>query len=111
MTNIELAKNVLNTVQSGDVPVVIYCTTGGKFPDSWEDEIEFTLTREQRLYLIAQELKSVPELFEGLSLEKIDLYPIFYDMALEGAWPDGAPEDYEDYEYDGLTFYIDKYVE
>ena len=111
MTNIEIAKSVLDTVQSGNIPFIIYCTTGGKFPDSWEDLVDIKLTREQRLYLISQELKSIPELFEGIQLEKIELYPILHDLALEGAWPDGLPEDYDDYEYDGLTYYIDKYVE
>ena len=83
MTSIELAKKVLKTVKGGEVPFIIYCTTGGKFPDSWEDQVEIKLTRGQRLYLISEKLKSMPELFEGMFLKKTELYPILYEMAFE----------------------------
>ncbi|MGM9832339.1 MAG: hypothetical protein ACI31A_01455 [Candidatus Limisoma sp.] len=90
MTNIQLAKKVLENIKDKSFSLGVYSTTGGKCCDSWGDYLDLYLSREQLLYLI-NKYNGYDELFEGLSLKEVDVDSIIYNMSLEAAWPDGGP--------------------
>lgn len=90
MTNIELAKKTLDNIQSESFRLDVDASTGGICSDDWEDSLDLYLSREQLLYLI-NERNGHKELFEGLTLEKVDVDSIIADMTRGAAWPDGGP--------------------
>lgn len=90
MTNIQLAKKVLENIQDENFRLGVSASTGAKCDDGWCDSLDLDLSREQLLYLI-NERNGHNELFEGLTLEKVDVDSIITDMTMEAAWPDGGP--------------------
>ena len=90
MTNRELAKNVLNNIQDESFRLDVSASTGGRCCDGWGDSLDLDLSRPQLLYLVHQRNRN-DYLFEGLTLEEVDVDAIINDMTKEAAWPDGGP--------------------
>lgn len=90
MTNIQLAKKALENIQNECFRLGVSASTGAKCDDGWCDSLDLDLSKEQLLYLI-NERNGHNELFEGLSLEEVDVDSIITDMTMEAAWPDGGP--------------------
>ena len=90
MTNIELAKKSLDYIHDESFWLHVSATTGGKCDDGWMDTLSLDLSREELLYLINMH-NGHNELFEGLTLEEIDVDSIITDIAMKAAWPDGGP--------------------
>lgn len=90
MNNIDFAKKALENIQDESFRLEVSASTGGKCSDGWGDTLELYLDRNQLLYLLHDKC-GVDELFEGESLEEVDVDSIISDMTMEAAWPDGGP--------------------
>lgn len=90
MNNIQLAKKVLNKIKDESFSLGVSVSTGGKCDGGWCDSLDLYLSKEQLLYLINKR-NGNNEVFEGLTLEEVDVDSIITDMTMEAAWPDGGP--------------------
>ena len=90
MNNIDFAKKVLENIHEKSFRLDVSASTGGKCSDGWCDTLELFLDRPQLLYLLHDKC-GVDELFEGQSLEEVDVDSMISDMTMEAAWPDGGP--------------------
>lgn len=91
MTQIELAKKALDNIQDECFFANVYASEGGTCGGGWDDSEELNLSRKQLLSLIRSRIDA-SELFEGMTLEDVDVDDLIADMAMEAAWPDGGPE-------------------
>lgn len=91
MTQIELARKALDNVQDECFTASVYASEGGKCDGGWDGSEELYLSRQQLLSLIRSSVDA-PGLFEGMTLEDVDVDGLIADMAVEAAWPDGEPE-------------------
>lgn len=113
MEKMELAKKVIKGIKGKDFTVSLGAYGGGACGDSWDGEETLYLSPSELYYLIDSRVGH-HELFKGLKSKKIDVEQTMYDMAREGAWPDGETEESDYFSYSGkceaIHYYVDAYA-
>ena len=91
MTQLELAKSVLNSLDGATFNCRVWASTGGKCADGWDDCPDLEVSEKELLYLISENI-SIEGLFDDIETVKIDIDSTIADLVYMGAWPDGGPE-------------------
>lgn len=91
MTQLELAKSVINSLDGKTFNCNVWASTGGKCADGWGDCLDLEVSKEELLYLISNNI-SIDRLFDGIETKIIDIESTITDLAYMGAWPEGGPE-------------------
>ena len=84
--------------------------SGDKFPDGWEKEIDFQITKENILFELSARLDMPEYMFEDFDLDRFDFDSTLRGVAFLEAFPDGKPEGEKySFKWDGVQ--IRKYME
>ena len=93
MKKIELARKVLNRIDSTDFICNLSAYENGACGGSWDGQEDFSLSKEELLYLIKERVNN-RSLFNGIRVKKIDIQTCLLELATACAFPDDEPESY-----------------
>lgn len=90
MTQVELARKVLDDIGWHSLHCSLYASEGGACGGGWDGDDELELSPEQICCLLKERMGN-EELFEGIATEEIDIDEEIGSMAEAGSWPEGGP--------------------
>ena len=103
-----LTKKALEHIHEECFRCTLRAYEGGACGGGWDGDGDLFLSRAQILYLLFNEAD-----VNGEITEAVDVYDLIADMAHEGSWPDGDPDD-EDISYcsySGESYILETYLE
>ena len=90
MTQMELARKVLDNIGWHSLHCSLYASEGGACGGGWDGDDELELSPEQICCLLKERMDR-EDLFEGIDTEEVDIDEEIESMAETGSWPEGGP--------------------